>query len=166
MGKVKEALMDQEAGNNFVSDQIYKPEEDKLVCTGILKAFRFGTNKFDTKTEKYFVSILTSLDAETRKDIKDRYFSEAKEKYIPEPFREIKNGECYFNLKSLYEIPVFKLGEGNKKYSFDEVIEMGDGLPPYGSTVKLSMRLKEGAIYPLALQIIEIRKANADDYFD
>ena len=98
MGKVKEALMDQESENNFVSDQIYKPEEDKLVCTGILKAFRFGTNKFDTKTEKYFVSILTSLDAETRKDIKDRYFSEAKEKYVPEPFREIKNGECYFNL--------------------------------------------------------------------
>ena len=164
MGKVKEALMDQEAG--IVSDQIYKPEEDKLVCQGILKAFRYGTNKFDTKQEKYFVSILTTLDAATRQDIKDRYFSEAKEKYIPEPFREIKNGECYFNLKSLYEIPVFKLGEGNKKYSFDEVIEMGEGLPPYGSTVKLSMRLKEGAVYPLALQIIELKKANADDYFD
>lgn len=149
----------------IVSDQIYKPEEDKLVCTGILKAFRFGNNKFD-KTDKYYISILTTLDKETRQDIKDRYFAEAKEKYIPEPFRNIKDGECYFNVKSLYEVPVFKIGEGNTKYSFDEVIEMGGGLPPYGSTVKLSMRLKAGAIYPLALQLIEIRKANADDYFD
>ncbi len=165
MGKVKESMeATREASGDY--KVIYKPEEDKLVCEGILKAFRFGTNKFDTKTEKYFVSILTSLDAATRAEIKDRYFAEAKEKYIPEPFREIQDGPCYFNLKSLYEIPVFKQGEGNKKYSYEDVIEMGDGLPPYGSTVKLSMRLKEGAIYPLALQIIEIRKANADDYFD
>lgn len=163
MGKVKEAMQDME--DQIVSDQIYKPEEDKLVCTGTLKAFRFGSSKFD-KTEKYYISILSSLDKETRKDIRDRYFSEAKDKYIPEPFRDIKDGACYFNMKSLYEIPVFKIGEGNKKYTFEEVIEMGDGLPPYGSTVKLSMRLKEGAIYPLALQLIDIRKANADDYFD
>ena len=145
---------------------IYKPEEDKLVLTGTLTAFRFGVNKFDTTKEKYYISIRTTLDAATRQAIRDRYFAETKEKYLPEPLKNIEDGECYFNLKSLYEIPVFKAGEGNHKYSYDDVIEFGDGLPPYGSTVKLSMRLKEGAIYPLAVQFIEIRKANADDYFD
>lgn len=162
MGKVKEQLLEE----NTYDEAIYKPNEDKLVCTGRLTALRFGTNKFDTTKEKYYVSIKTTLDAATREAIRDKYFSETKDKYLPEPFKNIKDGECYFNLKSLYEIPVFKLGEGNHKYTYDDVIEMGDGLPPYGSTVKLSMRLKEGAIYPLAIQIIEIRKANAEDYFD
>ena len=148
------------------SEVVYKPEEDKLVLTGTLTALRYGTNKFDTAKEKYYVSIKTALDAETRAAIKDKYFSETKEKYLPEPFKNITDGECYFNLKSLYEIPIFKQGEGNHKYSYEDVIEMGEGLPPHGSIVKLAMRLKEGAIYPLALQIIEIRKANAEDYFD
>ena len=146
---------------------ILKLEENKLVLSGILSAFRFGTNKFDKETERYFVSIKADdIPAEIRSTIREKYFANSKEKYIPEPFREDADlSNTYLNLKSQYEIPVFKEGAGNKKFTFDEVIELGDGLPPYGSEVLLSCRLKEGAIYPLAVKIITVVKMSADDYF-
>lgn len=146
---------------------IYKPEENKLVVSGTLSAFRFGVNKFDKETEKYYVSIKADeLPSEIRDSIRLTYFAESKEKYIPDPFKEGADpNNTYLNLKSMYEIPVFMEGKGNKKYTYEEVIELGDGLPPYGSEVLLSCRLKEGAVYPLAIKFITIVKANADDYF-
>lgn len=146
---------------------IYKPEENKLVVSGTLSAFRFGTNKFDKETERYYVSVKADqLPAEVRDSIRLTYFDESKEKYIPEPFREGADPEnTYLNLKSQYEFAVFVEGKGNKKYTYDEVIELGDGLPPYGSEVLLSCRLKKGAIYPLAVKFITIVKTNADDFF-
>ena len=148
---------------------IFKPEEDKLVVSGSLSSFRYGTNKFDHENDKYYVSIkCDDLSKEVRDAIREKYFSDSKEKYIPDPFKEGADlSNNYLNLKSLYPIPVFKEGDGNKKYSMDDVIdEWGDGLPPYGSEVVLSCRLKEGAVYPLAIKFITIVKANADDYFE
>lgn len=146
---------------------IYKPEENKLVVSGTLSAFRFGTNKFDKETERYYVSVKADqLPAEVRDSIRLTYFDESKEKYIPEPFREGADPDnTYLNLKSQYEFAVFVEGKGNKKYTYDDVIELGDGLPPYGSEVLLSCRLKKGAIYPLAVKFITIVKTNADDFF-
>lgn len=146
---------------------IYKPEENKLVVSGTLSAFRFGVNKFDRETEKYYVSVKADeLSSDVRDAIRLTYFAESKEKYIPDPFKEGADpSNTYLNLKSMYEIPVFMEGKGNQKFSFDDVIELGDGLPPYGSEVLLSCRLKEGAVYPLAIKIINLVKANADDYF-
>lgn len=155
MAKTKEATV------------ILKLDENKLVLSGVLSAFRFGTNKFDKDTERYFVSIKADdIPADVRSTIREKYFADTKEKYIPEPFREDADlSNTYLNLKSQYEIPVFKEGSGNKKFTFDDVIELGDGLPPYGSEVLLSCRLKEGAIYPLAVKIITVVKMSADDYF-
>lgn len=146
---------------------VFHEDENKLVLSGTLTAFRHGVNKFDKDTEKYYLSIKAdSLPQEIRDKIREKYFGDAKEKFIPDPFKEGADPDnTYINLKSLYEIPVFREGTGNKKYSFDEVIAMGDGLPPYGSEVLLSMRLKEGAVYPLALKIVTIVKSSADDYF-
>ena len=147
---------------------IYKPEENKLVVSGSLSAFRFGTNKFDSETERYFVSIKAdNLPSEIRNAIRTTYFDESKEKYIPEPFREGADLEnTYLNLKSQYEFAIFVEGKGNHKYTYNEIIELGDGLPPYGSEVILSCRLKKGAIYPLAVKFVTIVKANADDFFN
>lgn len=146
---------------------IFHEEENKLVLSGTLSSFRHGVNKFDKETQKYYISIKAdSLPAALRDQIRNKYFADAKEKFIPDPFKEGADLEnTYINLKSLYEIPVFKEGTGNKKYSYDDVIEMGDGLPPYGSEVLLSIRLKEGALYPLALKIVTVVKSSADDYF-
>lgn len=154
-----------------VNTYIFKPEEDKLVVQGILTAYRHGTNRYDKDTQKYYVSVrCASLPKEVRTAIREKYFSDAKEKYIPEPFTEegiaSDDAEMYFNMKSLYEIPAFIAGKGNNRLGYDDVIELGDGLPPHGSEVKLSIRLKEGAIYPLAIQFITVVKTSADDYFE
>lgn len=146
---------------------MFKEDENKLVLSGTLTSFRHGVNKFDKETEKYYISIKAdSLPADLRTKIREKYFGDTKEKFIPDTFKDNADLEnTYVNLKSLYEIPVFKEGTGNKKYSFDDVIDMGDGLPPYGSEVLLSIRLKEGSLYPLALKIVTVVKSSADDYF-
>lgn len=162
MGKVKASMEHTE------NDVVFNPDENKLVVTGTLTAFRYGSNKYDKDNNKYYVSVKTSIPAAIRESIRLEYFEDSKEKYIPEPFRAPgeSDDECYLNLKSLYEIPVFRFGEGNKRYSYDDVIELGDGLPPIGSEVKLSIRLKKGALYPLALLIIELVKQDASHYFE
>lgn len=146
---------------------IYKPEENKLVVSGTLSAFRFGVNRFDKDNEKYYVSVkCDDLPQEVRDDIRSKYFADCKEKYIPDPFKEGADlSNTYLNLKSQYSVPAFVEGKGNKKYTFDEVIELGEGLPPCGSEVLLSCRMKEGAIYPLAIKFVTINKMSADDYF-
>lgn len=157
------------AKETIVYRHIYKPEEDKLVVTGSLTAFRCGTSKWEKETEKYYIYVRTCIPVNVREDIAGKYFADSKEKYIPEPFKDLDKAqdtdEIYLNLKSLYEIPAFVQGKGNQRYSFDDVLELGDGLPPLGSTVELACRLKEGAIYPIGVRFVEIRKQNVDDYF-
>lgn len=150
------------------TETVYTPEENKLVVSGTLTALRYGTNKYDKDSPKYFVSIKTSIPLAIREEIRDTYFDESKEKYIPEPFRDPATtpDECYLNLKSLYEIPAFRVGEGNKRYSYDDVISLGEGLAPIGSEIKLSIRLKKGALYPLAILLVEIVKQDAGHYFE
>lgn len=154
-----------------VTKVIYKPEENKLVIPGTLSAYRFGGSKYSGDKEIYQVSVkTTALTPGLVAEIKKAYFSDTKDKYLPSFIKDFEEGKTqdgvYINLKSQYEIPAFVEGEGNKRYGFDDVIELGEGLPPHGSTVKLSCRLKEGAIYPLAILIQELRKQDASDYFD
>lgn len=148
---------------------IYKPEEDKLVVTGILTAYRQGTNRFDKENERYFVSVRAKCPVAIRSAIRDKYFSDCKDKYIPDVLKKLDEAndeeEVYFNLKSLYEIPAYHVDKGNQRYSYDDVIELGEGLPPRGSTVECAMRLKEGAIYPLAIRFLTVEKTSVDEYF-
>lgn len=150
---------------------IYKPEENKLVVTGTLTAFRFSKTKYTGDKDYYQVSVKTgSLTPEVVAQIKARYFSDTKEKYLPSFIKDMEeNGgkeDIFINLKSQYEISTFMEGEGNKRYSLDDVIQLGDGLAPHGSEVKLSIRLKENSAYPLALLITKLQKQDASDYFD
>ena len=150
---------------------VYKPDDNKLVVTGILTGFRFSTSKYSQDKETYQVSIKTSaLAPDVIKDIKERYFSDTKDKYLPSFIKDFEKDpgakEVYINLKSMYEFGTFIDGEGNKRYSYDDVMDLGDGLAPLHSTVKLSMRLKEGSIYPLAVMILKLQKQDAADYFE
>ena len=149
---------------------VYKPAEDKLVVVGTLTQFRYSTRKFDKDKEYYQVSVKTdSLTPEVVAMIKARYLADTKEKYYPsfvKAFDKGEKGPVFVNLKSLYEIGTFVEGEGNKRYSYDDVVEMGEGLAPLGSEVKLSIRLKSEGFYPLALMIVELNKQDASDFFE
>ena len=167
MGKSSEAT-------NVIKNEkglVYDPDNNKLVVTGMLTAFRFSTTKFDADKDFYQVSVKTdSLTNEVIDMITDRYFSDTKDKYLPKFIKDAeKNGTnepLFINLKSLYEFGTFIEGEGNRRYSFDDVIELGEGLAPLGSEVKLSMRLKENSVYPLALMITKLEKIDAAEFFE
>ena len=152
------------------SNLVYKPEENKLVVSGKLTNYRHSTTKYKTDKEVYQVSVLTNdLTMDVIKDIKERYFSETKEKYLPSFIKKAEaegTDDLYINLSSQYEFGTFVEGEGNKRYGYDDVLELGEGLPPVHSEVKLSMRLKEDGIYPLALLIVTLKKQDAADYFE
>lgn len=153
-----------------MGNAIYKPEENKLVVTGTLTNFRYATSKFSGDDEHYQVSVQTSdLTPALIEAIKERYFSETKDKYLPSFIKDGENNGCaepiFINLKSKYEFGTFVEGEGNKRYGYDDVIELGEGLAPLHSKVKLSMRLKDGAVYPLGLMITELNKQDAAEFF-
>ena len=166
MAKESANATEKKTTNNLV----YKPEENKLVVSGKLTAFRHSTTKYKADKELYQVSILTKdLTMDVIQDIKNRYFSETKEKYLPSFIKKAEaegSDELYINLASQYEFGTFIDGEGNKRYSYEEVIELGEGLAPIHSDVKLSMRLKEDGIYPLALLIVNLKKQDAADFFE
>lgn len=149
----------------------YNPDQARLVVKGILTVYRFSTTKFAGDKEYYQVSVKTdSLTPEVITDIKKRFFNETKDKYLPSFIKEAEENGCkepiYVNLKSQYEFGTFTQADGNKRYSYDDVIEMGDGLAPLKSEVSLSIRLTSGAAYPLALRIDKLVKQDASDYFD
>lgn len=149
----------------------YAPGENRLVVKGVLTNFRYSTTKYRGDKATYQVSVhTTSLTSDIVADIKARYFSDTKDKYLPSFIKDIeKAGDkdpVYINLQSQYEFGTFLPGDGNKRYSYDDVIEMGEGLAPLKSEVTLSIRLKEGSCYPLALRIDRLLKQDASDYFE
>ena len=149
----------------------YVPEENRLVIKGILTILRFSTTKYAGDKELYQISVKTDcLTPEVIADIKKRYFSETKDKYLPSFIKDAEENGCkepiYVNLKSQYEFGTFLPTDGNKRYSYEDVIKMGDGLAPLQSEVTLSIRLKEGFACPLALRIEKLVKQDASDYFD
>ena len=163
--------VNQEATKAKKSGAKYNPEKNTLVVKGILANFRFSSTKFSGDREYYQVSVKTDdLTPELVSEIKKTYFSETKEKYLPSFIKEAEDNGCkepiYINLKSRYEIGTFTPEDGNHRFSYDDVIEMGNGLAPNGSEVTLSIRLKEGSAYPLALRIDKLIKQDASDYFD
>lgn len=165
----QEAKKETKATNN--KGLKYVPEENRLVIQGILTTFRFSTTKYKGDQELYQVSVKTeSLTPEVVADIKKRYFEDTKDRYLPSFIKDVEENGCkdpvYVNLKSMYEFGTFLPDDGNKRYSYDDVISLGDGLAPLRSEVTLSIRLKEGSAYPLALRIDKLVKQDASDYFD
>lgn len=153
------------------SNAIYKPEENKLVLTGKLTLYRHSFTQYSGDKEPYQVSILTEdLTPELIAALKERYFADTKDKYLPSFIKDVEergyDEPVYINLKSDYPFGSFVDGQGNKRYDYDAVLELGEGLPPLYSDVKLSCRLKDGAIYPLALLFTKINKIDAAEFFE
>lgn len=149
---------------------LFDPSKDKLVVIGTLTAFRHSTTKYKKDQEYYQVSVLTdSLTPEVIEAIKVKYYSNTIDKYLPSFIKDAdKDGtsNLYINLKSQFEFSSFIEGKGNERYGYDQIIELGEGLPPIGSDVKLSMRLKEGGVYPMALMFTKIKKQDVNDFFE
>lgn len=118
-------------------------EEKFLMVEGVVKGAKIGTTKFD-KEEKQRISIKTeNLDIYDEIDAYDN----AGEKFTPDWF---KNAEGYINLASQFDIPV--LDENGNRITFEKWIDGGTAL---GSQVRLKFKVTDGAVYPVAVKVLE-----------
>ena len=69
----------------------YAPGENRLVVKGVLTNFRYSTTKYRGDKATYQVSVhTTSLTSDIVADIKARYFSDTKDKYLPSFIKDIE----------------------------------------------------------------------------
>lgn len=119
-----------------------KEQMKKLIIEGRIVSARFGSTKFDDNN-KYRVSIQS--DTIPYADI--HAYDNSGTKLTPAWF---KNQDGYINLSSIYSMPVMNT-RGNQ-IDFDDWISDYNVL---GSIVKVSVKQKEGALYPEAIRVIE-----------
>ena len=117
-------------------------ELEVLIIEGVVTEARIGKTRF-SDTEKYRVSLRS--DSIPYDNI--HAFDKSGAKLTPKWFKD-KSG--YINLASLYPIPV-KNSKGSE-IDFDTWIRDYNSL---GSTIKISVIQKDGALYPKALKVIE-----------
>ena len=119
------------------------------IIKGTINLMYYGISNLDrTKTKKYIISIESPQLSELKeeKEIIENY---AKTPFKPKWFTEDTKK---INLKTIYDIPV----EYNKG-KFD----LSDFLADYGNfvtnaEVKIKLHFKNGACYPVALQVISL----------
>lgn len=119
-----------------------KKSMSNLVIEGVVVSAKYGATKFDDKN-KYRLS-LYSVDIPYN-DIKA--FDTVGDKMTPSWYKE---QEGYINLNSIFDIPVMDI-KGNR-IDFDAWLDTGKAVK---SKVKVSVRQKEGALYPIAIKVIE-----------
>lgn len=119
------------------------------IIKGTVNLMYYGVSRLDrTNTKKYIISIESPqlTDLKEDKEIIENY---AKTPFKPKWFTE---GSKKINLKTLYDIPV---EYNNGKYN------LSNFLSDYGNfttnaEVKIKLRFKDGACYPVALQILTL----------
>ena len=119
------------------------------IIKGTIDLMYYGISKLDrTRTEKYIISIespqLTDLKEE--KEIIDNY---SKTPFKPKWFTEDSKK---INLKTLYEIPVLYNG---KHFGIGEFLDQF-GRFTTNAEVKIKLSFKNGACYPVALEILSL----------
>lgn len=119
-----------------------KKSMSNLVIEGVVVSAKYGATKFDDKN-KYRLSLYS--EDMPYKDI--TAFDTVGEKMTPSWYKE---QEGYINLNSIFDIPVMDI-KGNR-IDFDAWLETGKAVK---SKVKVSVRQKEGALYPIAIKVIE-----------
>ena len=119
------------------------------IIKGTIDLMYYGVSRLDrTNTKKYIISINSSqlTDLKEDKEIIENY---AKTPFKPKWFTEDSKK---INLKTLYDIPV--------EYN-NSKIALSDFLSNYGNfttnaEVKIKLRFKNGACYPVALQVLTL----------
>lgn len=116
---------------------------NNIIVEGTIVSARFGSNKFDDNN-KYRIAIESdSIDYDSI-----HAYDNVGSKLTPTWFKD-KTG--YINLSSIYDIPIQDVN--GKRIDFEEWI--GEEHNALGSKVKVSIKQKEGALYPIAIKVIE-----------
>ena len=114
-----------------------------LYITGHVIKATFGATRFD-KGEKFRITIKGDIPYE---DI--TAYEGTRTSFIPQWYKE---QEGYMNLSSVYDIPC---RYGNDKFTFSDWISKDNDLTAPNSEVCIRIRQKDGAVYPVAIDILK-----------
>ena len=116
---------------------------NNIIVEGTIVSARFGSTKFDDNN-KYRIAIESdSIDYDSI-----HAYDNVGSKLTPTWFKD-KSG--YINLSSIFDIPIQDVN--GKRIDFEEWIS--EDYNALGSKVKVSIKQKEGALYPIAIKVIE-----------
>ena len=115
---------------------------ENVIVEGVIVSARYGSTKFDDRNKYRF-----SIKSDNIPYDEIVAYEGVGTKMTPAWYINL---DGYINLASIYSIPVLD-SEGiktdtDKRYQSDNVI---------GSKVRVSIRQKEGAIYPVAIKVLE-----------
>ena len=118
-----------------------------ITCKRQVKSF----DKKETKNKLWITLAEAELSEDKLNKLKEA-FAESGKKFTPD---WIKNFEGYVNVSTDFALPCKDL-EGNEHESLEEFIKE---FPYMGAEVKISITVKEGAVYPSALIFLSEGKA-------
>lgn len=125
-----------------MEQEVKKELLKKLIVEGIVVSARYGATKFDDNN-KYRIAI----KSDTINYDEIHAYDNVGTKLTPS---WLKNRDGYINLSSIYSIPVMNaLG---KQIDFDDWLAEYNVL---GSKIRVSIKQKDGAIYPEAIKVLE-----------
>lgn len=119
-----------------------KIETKELIIDGVLTSCRIGSSKYDDVIKNRISVKSESLPYE---ELEKAYVNSGS-RLTPNWLKE-KNG--YINLSSKFDIPVLDINR--KELSFEDLCDKSTCI---GSTVKVALNVKDGAIYPKAIMIV------------
>ena len=125
-----------------MEQEVKKELLKKLIIEGVIVSARYGATKFDDNN-KYRVAIKS--DSINYDEI--HAYDNVGTKLTPS---WLKNRDGYINLSSIYSIPV--MDARGKQIDFDDWLAEYNVL---GSKIKVSIKQKDGAIYPEAIKVLE-----------
>ena len=130
---------------NVTSKQEEKKGKEIVIVEGTVVSARIGTSRFDD-TEKCRLSIKCEPD-----NLDYAKFEKAYEKSGSRLTPNwIKNKDGYINVNSKFDIPCKDIT--GKVITFEEFTEKSTAL---GSEIKLSLTIKDGAVYPVAFKVLK-----------
>lgn len=125
-----------------MEQEVKKELLKKMIVEGVVVSARYGATKFDDNN-KYRVAIKS--DSINYDEI--HAYDNVGTKLTPS---WLKNRDGYINLSSIYSIPV--MDARGKQIDFDDWLAEYNVL---GSKIKVSIKQKDGAIYPEAIKVLE-----------
>lgn len=131
-------------------------EENKIIIRGKLIKCSKKEKEFKGKSTgvRTFITLAeVELNDDQRKKLNDA-FKESGNKFTP---TWIKNFEGFVNLSSKYDIPVKVMDNPDSDFDDDyaSIVDLCEQAhyPWYGSIVRMSINIKDGAVYPKAICI-------------
>lgn len=109
-----------------------------ITCKRETKEFKGTTSK-----EKLYVTIAEVELSDEKKAELQKAFKDSGKKFTP---TWVKDFNGYVNLATVFSLPCKDL-EGNKHDSIEDYIE-DSNFPYMGAEVKVSLNVKDGAVYP------------------